>query len=146
MQQTISLHQSLSKQVAETARELDITPTRLMAQAIEEFLQLNAAPLRKNWRSGRYKSVMRQKPVGGRGSSCKRRSKNCTYSLGKAFADWGVELHLRTQSRRRKADRQINFTVWRRLEYKGKIAGDEIKFSRKVGDLATEEFVAKRVK
>src|SRR5262245_30284252 len=33
-----------------------------------------------------------------------------------------------------------------RIEYKGKINGDEIKFSRKVGDIATEEFVAKRVK
>jgi hypothetical protein len=33
-----------------------------------------------------------------------------------------------------------------RLEYKGKINGDEIKFTRKVGDFATEEFVAKRVK
>ncbi len=33
-----------------------------------------------------------------------------------------------------------------RIEYKGKVSGDEIKFSRKVGDVATEEFVAKRVK
>jgi len=33
-----------------------------------------------------------------------------------------------------------------RIEYSGTIAGDEIKFSRKVGDFATEEFVAKRVK
>ena len=33
-----------------------------------------------------------------------------------------------------------------RIEYKGKIAGDEIKFVRKVGDFATEEFVAKREK
>ena len=33
-----------------------------------------------------------------------------------------------------------------RIEYKGKVAGDEIKFSRKVGEFATEEFVAKRVK
>jgi hypothetical protein len=32
------------------------------------------------------------------------------------------------------------------ITYTGKIAGDEIKFTRKVGDFATEEFVAKRVK
>ena len=32
------------------------------------------------------------------------------------------------------------------IKYAGKIAGDEIKFTRKVGDFATEEFVAKRVK
>jgi len=33
-----------------------------------------------------------------------------------------------------------------RIEYKGKISGDEIKFQRKVGDFATEDFVAKRAK
>jgi hypothetical protein len=33
-----------------------------------------------------------------------------------------------------------------RVEYTGKLAGDEIKFTRKVGDVATEELVAKRVK
>ncbi len=33
-----------------------------------------------------------------------------------------------------------------RIEYKGKVSGDEIKFTRKVGDFANEEFVAKRVK
>lgn len=33
-----------------------------------------------------------------------------------------------------------------RIEYSGVIAGDEIKFTRKVGDFATEELVAKRVK
>lgn len=33
-----------------------------------------------------------------------------------------------------------------RVEYKGVVAGDEIKFTRKVGDFATEELVAKRVK
>jgi len=33
-----------------------------------------------------------------------------------------------------------------RIEYKGKLSGDEIKFTRKVGDAATEELVAKRVK
>ena len=33
-----------------------------------------------------------------------------------------------------------------RIEYKGKVAGDEIKFTRKVGEFATEEFVAKRAK
>lgn len=33
-----------------------------------------------------------------------------------------------------------------RIEYKGKVSGDEIKFSRNVGDVATETFVAKRVK
>jgi hypothetical protein len=33
-----------------------------------------------------------------------------------------------------------------RIEYKGKISGDEIKFTRKVGDFATEELVAKRAK
>jgi hypothetical protein len=32
-----------------------------------------------------------------------------------------------------------------RIEYAGKIAGDEIKLTRKVGDFATEELVAKRV-
>ena len=33
-----------------------------------------------------------------------------------------------------------------RIEYKGKISGDEIKFTRKVGDFATEEFTAKKAK
>jgi FKBP-type peptidyl-prolyl cis-trans isomerase 2 len=33
-----------------------------------------------------------------------------------------------------------------RIDYKGKLAGDEIKFTRQVGDVATEEMVAKRVK
>ncbi len=33
-----------------------------------------------------------------------------------------------------------------RIEYTGQLVGDEIKFTRKVGDFATEEFVAKRVK
>ena len=33
-----------------------------------------------------------------------------------------------------------------RIEYKGKIAGDEIKLHRKVGDVAEEDFVARRVK
>ena len=33
-----------------------------------------------------------------------------------------------------------------RIEYSGKVSGDEIKFHRKVGDIATEDFVAKRVK
>jgi hypothetical protein len=33
-----------------------------------------------------------------------------------------------------------------RIEYKGKLAGDEIKFTRKVADVATEELVAKRAK
>lgn len=33
-----------------------------------------------------------------------------------------------------------------RTTYTGKVGGDEIKFTRKVGDLATEEFVAKRAK
>jgi opacity protein-like surface antigen len=33
-----------------------------------------------------------------------------------------------------------------RIEYSGQLAGDEIKFSRRVGDFATEEFVAKRAK
>lgn len=33
-----------------------------------------------------------------------------------------------------------------RIEYKGKVTGDEIKFIRKVGDLATEELTAKREK
>jgi hypothetical protein len=33
-----------------------------------------------------------------------------------------------------------------RIEYSGKISGDEIKFHRKVGDFAEEDFVAKRVK
>ncbi len=33
-----------------------------------------------------------------------------------------------------------------RIEYKGKISGDEIKFTRQVGEVATEEFVAKRSK
>jgi len=33
-----------------------------------------------------------------------------------------------------------------RIEYKGKLSGDEIKFSRKVADVATEELVAKRAK
>jgi len=33
-----------------------------------------------------------------------------------------------------------------RVEYQGKISGDEIKFTRKVGEVATEELVAKRAK
>jgi len=33
-----------------------------------------------------------------------------------------------------------------RIDYKGRIAGDEIKFTRKVGDFATTEIVAKREK
>ena len=33
-----------------------------------------------------------------------------------------------------------------RIEYTGKIAGDEIKFHRKVGDVAEEDFVARRMK
>ena len=33
-----------------------------------------------------------------------------------------------------------------RIEYTGKLSGDEIKFHRKVGDFAEEDFVAKRVK
>jgi hypothetical protein len=33
-----------------------------------------------------------------------------------------------------------------RIEYKGRLDGDEIKFTRKVGDFATMEIVAKRVK
>jgi hypothetical protein len=33
-----------------------------------------------------------------------------------------------------------------RIEYKGKLAGDELKLTRKVGEFATEELVAKRVK
>ncbi len=32
------------------------------------------------------------------------------------------------------------------ITYKGKIAGDEIKFTRQVGEFATEELVAKRLK
>ena len=33
-----------------------------------------------------------------------------------------------------------------RIEYQGRLAGDEIKFHRKVGDVAEEDFVAKRVR
>lgn len=33
-----------------------------------------------------------------------------------------------------------------RIDYKGKVAGDEIKFTRQVGEFGAEEFVAKRVK
>jgi hypothetical protein len=33
-----------------------------------------------------------------------------------------------------------------RIAYKGKVSGDEIKFTRQVGEVATEEFVAKRQK
>src|ERR1035438_3826602 len=33
-----------------------------------------------------------------------------------------------------------------RIEYTGKVSGDEIKFHRKVGDVAEEDFVPKRVK
>lgn len=33
-----------------------------------------------------------------------------------------------------------------RIEYKGKISGDEIKLTRKVGEFGTEELTAKRVK
>jgi len=33
-----------------------------------------------------------------------------------------------------------------RIAYKGKVSGDEIKFTRQVSDVATEEFVAKRAK
>jgi alpha-acetolactate decarboxylase len=33
-----------------------------------------------------------------------------------------------------------------RITYKGKLSGDEIKFTRQVADVASEEFVAKRAK
>jgi hypothetical protein len=33
-----------------------------------------------------------------------------------------------------------------KITYKGKVSGDEIKFTRQVGDVATEELVAKRSK
>jgi hypothetical protein len=33
-----------------------------------------------------------------------------------------------------------------RIVYKGKISGDEIKFNRKVGEVASEDFVARRAK
>jgi hypothetical protein len=33
-----------------------------------------------------------------------------------------------------------------RVDYTGKLEGDEIKFTRNVGDVATEQMVAKRVK
>jgi hypothetical protein len=33
-----------------------------------------------------------------------------------------------------------------KITYKGKVSGDEIKFTRQVGDVATEELVAKRGK
>ena len=33
-----------------------------------------------------------------------------------------------------------------RIVYKGKVSGDEIKFNRQVGDVASEDFVAKRNK
>lgn len=33
-----------------------------------------------------------------------------------------------------------------RIEYKGKVSGDEMKLTRKVGEFATYEIVAKRVK
>ncbi|MBZ5576461.1 MAG: hypothetical protein LAP40_07890 [Acidobacteriia bacterium] len=33
-----------------------------------------------------------------------------------------------------------------RIEYTGKVSGDEIKFTRKIADVATEELVAKRAK
>ena len=33
-----------------------------------------------------------------------------------------------------------------RIVYKGKISGDEIKFNRKVADVASEDFVARRAK
>ena len=33
-----------------------------------------------------------------------------------------------------------------KITYKGKISGDEIKFTRNVADMVTEELVAKRVK
>jgi len=33
-----------------------------------------------------------------------------------------------------------------RITYTGKVSGEEIKFTRKVGDVATEEFVATRAK
>lgn len=38
MRQTISLRQSVFNQIAEAAREERISPSRLMAQAIEDFL------------------------------------------------------------------------------------------------------------
>ena len=33
-----------------------------------------------------------------------------------------------------------------RIEYSGKLVGDELKLTRKVGEFATEELVAKRVR
>jgi hypothetical protein len=38
----------------------------------------------------------------------------------------------------------LNFDQEIRIEYTGKLAGDQIKFTRKVGDIATMEIVAKR--
>jgi hypothetical protein len=32
------------------------------------------------------------------------------------------------------------------IDYKGKIEGDQIKFSRKIGDFGTDEIVANRIK
>ena len=37
-------------------------------------------------------------------------------------------------------------TTTLRIEYTGKVSGDEIKLHRKVGDIAEEDLVAKRVK
>lgn len=72
---------------------------------------------------------------------------------GKAHADIGGEKHEDELKDGKIAGDQVSFYETFdyqgnsiRIDYTGKVAGDEIKFTRKVGDFATEELVAKRVK
>jgi para-nitrobenzyl esterase len=72
---------------------------------------------------------------------------------GKAKADVGGEKHESDVQDGRLADDRLTFHETFEfqgnevgVDYTGKVAGDEIQFTRKVGDFATEELVAKRVK
>jgi hypothetical protein len=71
---------------------------------------------------------------------------------GRANAEIGGEKHQTELKEGRLNGDEISFVeplhfqgTDLRLEYKGKVSGDEMKLSRKVGDVATEELVAKRV-
>jgi len=72
---------------------------------------------------------------------------------GRAVGEAGGEKHTSELKEGRLAgDTVIFFETFEfqgneiRIDYTGKLAGDEIQFTRKVGDFATEELVAKRVK
>ena len=75
-----------------------------------------------------------------------------TNVTGKATADIaGEPRDIELQEGRLAGDTLTFFETFKfqnnhiRIDYQGKVAGDEIKFTRKVGDFATEELVAQRV-